>query len=170
MYFTSQGKHTRQAHKGIPEGCVEEEQGRRGFFGNVSHLIRRKQPTRWKVIDGPLKPRMFDLVKAEKSEARQRLLEVGHDHGKVAPGRGNRLLLGHQVDLGSPALQPGVLAQARGRLDPLETEQGEELDRALDVLGRNLDADVVKHGGEVRGTEPLHLRVRTGGATFCLLA
>jgi homogentisate 1,2-dioxygenase len=74
MYFTSQGKHTRQAHKGIPEGFVEEEQGRKGFFGNVSHLIRKQQPTRWKVIDGPLKPRMFDLVKAEKSTKRQRLL------------------------------------------------------------------------------------------------
>ena len=74
MFFTSQGTHTRQAHKGIPEGCVEEEQGRKGFFGNVSHLIRRKPPTRWKVIDGPLKPRMFDLVKAAKSSQRQRLL------------------------------------------------------------------------------------------------
>jgi homogentisate 1,2-dioxygenase len=74
MYFTSQGIHTRQAHKGIPEGCVEEEQGRKGFFGNVSHLIRRQQPTRWKVIEGPLKPRMFDLVKAEKLARRQRLL------------------------------------------------------------------------------------------------
>jgi len=74
MYFTSQGTHTRQAHKGIPEGLVEEEHGRKGFFGPVSHLIRKKASTRWKVIDGPLKPRMFDLVKAEKGGKRQRLL------------------------------------------------------------------------------------------------
>lgn len=74
MFYTSQGKHTRQAHKGIPDGYVEEEQGRKGFFGNVSHLIRKKPSTRWKVIDGPLKPRMYDLVKAEKSGQRQRLL------------------------------------------------------------------------------------------------
>jgi homogentisate 1,2-dioxygenase len=74
MYFTSQGIFTRQAHKGIPEGCVEEEQGRKGFFGQVSHLIRPKASTRWRVIDGPLKPRMFDLVKADKSGRRQRLL------------------------------------------------------------------------------------------------
>lgn len=74
MYFSSQGTYTRQAHKGIPEGCVEEEQGRKGFFGPVSHLIRKKAPTRWKVIDGPLKPRMFDLVKAQKDGKRQRLL------------------------------------------------------------------------------------------------
>lgn len=74
MFFTSQGTHTRQAHKGIPEGFVEEEQGRKGFFGNVSHLIRKKASTRWKVIDGPLKPRMFDLVKTSHTESRQRLL------------------------------------------------------------------------------------------------
>ncbi len=74
MYFTSQGVHTKQAHKGIPEGFVEEEQGRRGFFGPVSHLIRRKGSTRWKTIDGPLRPRMFDLVKCDSSGKRQRLL------------------------------------------------------------------------------------------------
>lgn len=74
MYFTSQGKHTRQAHKGIPEGHIEEEQGRKGFYGQVSHLIRKKPSTRWKVIDGPLKPRMYDLVKADNSGKRQRLL------------------------------------------------------------------------------------------------
>jgi homogentisate 1,2-dioxygenase len=73
MFFSSQGIHTKQAHKGIPEGMVEEEQGRLGFFGPVSHLIRKKASTRWKVIDGPLKPRMFDLVKAERGGKRQRL-------------------------------------------------------------------------------------------------
>ncbi|MCO5141575.1 MAG: homogentisate 1,2-dioxygenase [Oligoflexia bacterium] len=74
MYFTAQGIHTKQAHKGIPEGRVEEEQGRKGFFGPVSHLIRKQASTRWKTIDGPLKPRMFDLVKADASGKRQRLL------------------------------------------------------------------------------------------------
>lgn len=74
MYFSSQGIHTKQAHKGIPEGCVEEEQGRKGFYGQVSHLIKRKGSTRWKVIEGPLRPRMFDLVKADRSGKRQRLL------------------------------------------------------------------------------------------------
>lgn len=78
MYFTSQGIHTKQAHKGIPEGCVEEEQGRKGFYGHVSHLIKKKGSTRWKTIDGPLKPRMFDLVKADRSGKRQRLL-FNHD-------------------------------------------------------------------------------------------
>jgi homogentisate 1,2-dioxygenase len=74
MYFSSQGIHTRQAHKGIPEGYVEEEQGRKGFYGQVSHLIRKKASTRWRTIDGPLKPRMLDLVKADRSGKRQRIL------------------------------------------------------------------------------------------------
>ncbi len=73
MYFYSQGKHTRQAHKGIPEGHFEEEQGRRGFYGPVSHLIRKKPSTRWKTIDGPLKPRMFDLVETKHDGKLQRL-------------------------------------------------------------------------------------------------
>lgn len=73
MYQTSQGIHTRQAHKGIPSGMVEEEQGRRGFFGPVSHLIRKKASTRWRSIDGDLKPRMFDLVKHTSDQEKQRL-------------------------------------------------------------------------------------------------
>ncbi len=63
MYHYTQGKPTRQGHKGIPEGFFEEEQGLDGFFGPVSHLIKERPSTRWSSIDGPLKPRMFDLVK-----------------------------------------------------------------------------------------------------------
>lgn len=74
MFLYSQGNTTKQAHKGIPEGCYEEEQGRKGFYGPVSHLIRRAPSTRWKKIDGPLKPRMYDLVgAAEKLGRPQRL-------------------------------------------------------------------------------------------------
>lgn len=73
MHHFSQGKPTRQAHKGIPEGHFEEEQGLGGFFGPVSHLIKRKPSTRWVEIEGPLKPRMFDLVEIPKKEIYQRL-------------------------------------------------------------------------------------------------
>ncbi len=62
MHQYQQGIYTKQAHKGIPDGCFEEEQGLKGFFGPASHLIKREPSTRWKKIDGPLKPRMFDLV------------------------------------------------------------------------------------------------------------
>lgn len=74
MYHYSQGKPTRQGHKGIPEDHFEEEQGLKGFFGPVSHLIKSKPSTRWSKIDGPLKPRMFDLVKLDRNSGSQRLL------------------------------------------------------------------------------------------------
>ena len=63
MYHYTQGKPTRQGHKGIPEGQFEEEQGLDGFYGPVSHLLKERPSTRWNSIEGPLKPRMFDLVK-----------------------------------------------------------------------------------------------------------
>lgn len=74
MHQYSQGKPPKQAHKAIPEGRYEEEQGLKGFFGPVSHLIKRKPSTRWTKIDGPLRPHMYDLVKLEKRSGTQRLL------------------------------------------------------------------------------------------------
>lgn len=74
MHQYQQGKYTKQAHKGIPEGCFEEEQGLKGFFGPVSHLIKREPSTRWEKIEGPLKPRMFDLVPAMQGAQETRLL------------------------------------------------------------------------------------------------
>jgi len=74
MHHYSQGKPTRQAHKGIPEGYYEEEQGLLGFYGPVSHLIKKKPSTRWSKIDGPLKPRLYDLVELNSAEGFQRLL------------------------------------------------------------------------------------------------
>ncbi len=77
MYHFKQGAPTRQAHKGIPEGQFEEEQGQGGFFGPVSHLIKEKPSTRWTNIEGNLKPRMFDVIKLPHESAddcRKRLL------------------------------------------------------------------------------------------------
>lgn len=62
MYQYSQGKAHTQGHKGIPAGHFEEEQGRKGFFGPVSHLLKPEPSTRWTNINGPLKPHLFDLV------------------------------------------------------------------------------------------------------------
>ncbi len=78
MHLYFQGKHTRQAHKGIPEGAYEEEQGLKGFFGPVSHLIKRQPSTRWTKIDGPLRPHMYDLVKMGSKEGWQRMLHNPH--------------------------------------------------------------------------------------------
>jgi homogentisate 1,2-dioxygenase len=75
FHHYSQGNHTTQGHKGIPEGHFEEEQGRKGFFGPVSHLIKPKPSTRWVNIEGPLKPHLFDLVEMKKNHGLwQRLL------------------------------------------------------------------------------------------------
>ena len=61
-------------HKNIPKGHFEEEQGQKGFYGPVSHLIRRQPSTRWSHIEGPLKPRMFDLNPLREKECWQKLL------------------------------------------------------------------------------------------------
>jgi homogentisate 1,2-dioxygenase len=55
------GRATKQAHVGLPEGTVEEEFGRRGFYGQATHLYRLHPPTGWTSIDGPLRPHAFDL-------------------------------------------------------------------------------------------------------------
>lgn len=78
MHLYFQGEHTRQAHKGIPEGAYEEEQGLKGFFGPVSHLIKRQPSTRWTKIEGPLRPHMYDLVKLNEGEGWSRLLYNAH--------------------------------------------------------------------------------------------
>ena len=57
----SKGKVARQAHVGVPEGTYEEEHGRETFFGRSTHLYRLHPPTAWVRIDGPLRPRAFDL-------------------------------------------------------------------------------------------------------------
>jgi homogentisate 1,2-dioxygenase len=74
MSHHAQGKHTIQAHKGIPEGHFEEEQGLKGFFGKVSHLIKPKPSTRWTDIQGPLRPHMFDLCDVNAVEKKVDLL------------------------------------------------------------------------------------------------
>jgi homogentisate 1,2-dioxygenase len=78
MHLYFQGLFTRQAHKGIPEGAYEEEQGLKGFFGPVSHLIKSKPSTRWTKIDGPLRPHMYDIVKMSEGDGWQRMLYNQH--------------------------------------------------------------------------------------------
>lgn len=54
--FKASGIHTKQAHVKIPEGLFEEEHGRKGFFGRVSHLYLQHPPVNWTHIEGDLKP------------------------------------------------------------------------------------------------------------------
>ncbi|MFW9854738.1 MAG: homogentisate 1,2-dioxygenase [Candidatus Thorarchaeota archaeon] len=58
------GKTSKQAHADLPKynenTTFEEEHGRKGFFGKVSHLYHIHPPTGWINIDGPLKPELLD--------------------------------------------------------------------------------------------------------------
>lgn len=93
MHHYTQGVPTRQAHKSIPEGHYEEEQGLLGFFGPVSHLIRKSPSTKWTNVEGELKPRLFDLVKFPES-GKQRLFFNSHltvSWQWVEPVQGNKL-------------------------------------------------------------------------------
>jgi homogentisate 1,2-dioxygenase len=59
------GRVAQQAHVGLPEGTVEEEYARNGFFGRYAHLYRQHAPVGWTRIEGPLKPRAYDLNRVE---------------------------------------------------------------------------------------------------------
>lgn len=56
------GKITQQAHVGLPAGSVEEEYARNGFSGAYAHLYRTEAPVGWSRLEGPLRPRAFDLA------------------------------------------------------------------------------------------------------------
>jgi len=55
------GQVATQAHVALPEGTVEEEYARDGFFGAYAHLYRKHPPVGWTRIEGPLRPRAYDL-------------------------------------------------------------------------------------------------------------
>ena len=55
--FKSSGIVTKQAHVHIPQGLYEEEHGRKGFYGKVSHLYHENPPVSWIHIEGNLRPR-----------------------------------------------------------------------------------------------------------------
>lgn len=65
MFPLNKGITTQQAHVAIPEGLYEEEHGRDGFFGPVSHLYRSHPPMAWTRIEGPLRPQAFDTRKIQ---------------------------------------------------------------------------------------------------------
>jgi len=60
--FKASGTYTKQAHVNIPDGLYEEEHGRKGFFGRVSHLYHTDPPVNWTNIEGDLKPRALPPV------------------------------------------------------------------------------------------------------------
>ena len=64
-----EGQATRQAHADLPEGTVERELGKEGFFGPATHMLHPRPPTGWSSWEGPLRPRAFDCAKLPKAGA-----------------------------------------------------------------------------------------------------
>jgi len=73
--FKSSGTFSKQAHVKIPEGLFEEEHGRKGFFGRVSHLYHQQKLTSWKEINGDLKPRSLPAL-FDQSETQEKFAAV----------------------------------------------------------------------------------------------
>ncbi len=78
------GRVATQAHVGLPEGTVEEEYGRNGFFGRYAHLYRKEAPVRWTRIEGPLKPRAFDVARLPRTNEMNRRPILGNDDVRVS--------------------------------------------------------------------------------------
>ena len=55
------GRVAAQAHVGLPEGTVEEEYARNGFFGRYAHLYRKNAPVGW-ISKELLKPNDWVVV------------------------------------------------------------------------------------------------------------
>ncbi|MBI2708448.1 MAG: homogentisate 1,2-dioxygenase [Actinobacteria bacterium] len=64
------GRTSRQAHVGLPEGTVEEEHGRSGFYGPASHLYRLHPPTDWLSVEGPAAHRAYDTGRLDARDER----------------------------------------------------------------------------------------------------
>jgi homogentisate 1,2-dioxygenase len=69
LFPLRKGTVARQAHVDLPPGTFEEEFARQGFYGRTSHLYRRHPPTAWTRIEGPLRPRSFDLNRLAPDQA-----------------------------------------------------------------------------------------------------
>ena len=67
--FKSSGTFAKQAHVNIPDGLYEEEHGRKGFFGRVSHLYHENPPVNWTKIEGELKPHCLPPVFGENLDS-----------------------------------------------------------------------------------------------------
>lgn len=68
MIHKGKGIFTPQVHVDIPDGTFEDELGRQGFSGRVTHLYHSNAPTRWSSIEGDCKPRAYNLLKTPESK------------------------------------------------------------------------------------------------------
>jgi len=73
------GKIAKWAHLGLPEGTYEEEWGRYGFSGPVTHLYHRNPPTGWTNIEGPLRPHALSPLKMPVQDGERRIFLHNED-------------------------------------------------------------------------------------------
>lgn len=73
------GRTSRQAHTRLPEGTVEEEHGRSGFYGPASHLYRLHAPTDWTAVEGPAAHHAYDTARVASSTERWPVRLLGND-------------------------------------------------------------------------------------------
>ncbi|MFQ5937060.1 MAG: homogentisate 1,2-dioxygenase [Acidiferrobacterales bacterium] len=58
-----EGTASRQAHADLPHDTYERELGKEGFYGPSTQMYHRHPPTGWSAVEGPVRPRAFDIVK-----------------------------------------------------------------------------------------------------------
>ena len=85
--FKASGNYTKQAHVKIPQGLYEEEHGRKGFFGRVSHLYHEHPLTGWTKIEGELKPRNLPVLFNEKDFSNQFIPLLYNNDCTISKGR-----------------------------------------------------------------------------------
>ncbi|MDB5480883.1 MAG: hmgA [Caulobacteraceae bacterium] len=73
-----EGEFSRQAHVAPPHSTFERELGAEGFEGPATMMYHRNPPTAWSGINGPLRPRAFDLKTTRPSRARVDARPVMH--------------------------------------------------------------------------------------------
>jgi hypothetical protein len=82
------------------------------------------------------------------------LLEIRDHDGGVAVRGDRRGLVAFEMDLSALAFDPNEgLGQCGRRLDPFESEQPPELERAPDLLWSNLERDVMEHRSRIGGAQ-----------------
>ncbi|MFI4936543.1 MAG: homogentisate 1,2-dioxygenase [Caulobacterales bacterium] len=65
----AQGRHSRQAHADMPDGTYEREISKEGFFGPAAFMHHPRPPTGWVKVEGPLRPRAYDLTRINEPQA-----------------------------------------------------------------------------------------------------
>lgn len=128
------GRTSRQAHARLPDGTVEEEHGRSGFYGPASHLYRLHAPTEWTAVEGPAAHRAYDTARLTGSGERWPLVLLGNDdvsigfqHLDVRDGGAGHAEFLRDADGDQLYFVHGGTGRLRTEYGPLEYRRGDYL-------------------------------------------